>query len=92
MDRISRRIIILKETYSKMAFRLFFFESNQLNLAVYFLIASIVLYAGPEWFMPSLLLGNPPTVKAPCGEIVGTRSVTRYGRELAAFRGMIYEA
>ena len=70
-----------------MAFRLFFFESNQLNLAVYFLIASIVLYVGPEWFIPSLLLGNPPTVNAPCGQIIGTRSVTRYGRELAAFRG-----
>ena len=72
-----------------MAFRLFFFESNQLNLAVYFLIASIVLYLGPEWFLPSLLLGNPPTVNAPCGQIIGTRSITRYGRELAAFRGKI---
>ena len=70
-----------------MAFRLFFFESNQLNLAVYFFITTVVLYIGPEWFMPSLLQGNPPTVDAPCGKIIGTRSVTRYGRDIAAFRG-----
>ena len=70
-----------------MAFRLLFFESNQLNLAVYFLIISIVLYFGPEKFLPSLLQGNPPTVDSPCGQIIGSRSVTRYGREIAAFRG-----
>ena len=70
-----------------MAFRLLFFESNQLNLAVYFLITSLVLYLGPEWFLPSILQRNPPTVDAPCGQIIGSRSVTRYGRELAAFRG-----
>ena len=70
-----------------MAFRLFFFESNQLNLAVYFFVTTVVLYIGPEWFMPSLLQGNPPTVDAPCGKIIGTRSVTRYGRDIAAFRG-----
>ena len=71
-----------------MVFRLFFFESNQLNLAVYFLITSMILYIGPEWFLPSLLQGNPPTVDAPCGQIIGSRSVTRYGREIAAFRGI----
>ena len=70
-----------------MAFRIFFFENNQLNLAVYFLIASIVLYAGPERLLPSLLQASPPTVDAPCGNIIGSRSVTRYGREIAAFRG-----
>ena len=59
------------------------------NLLVYFTVTTIVLYLGPEWFLPSLLLGNPPSVNAPCGQIIGTRSITRYGRELAAFRGKI---
>ena len=71
-----------------MVFRLFFFESNQLNLAVYFSVVSIVLYIGPELFLPNLLHGDPPHVDAPCGEIIGTRSITRYGRDIFAFRGI----
>ena len=72
-----------------MVFRLFFFENNQLNLAVYFLITSIVLYFGPENFIPNLYgRPDPPIVDAPCATIIGTHSMTRYGRDIAAFRGV----
>ena len=72
-----------------MAFRLFFFENNQLNFAVYFFITSIILYFGPENLLPSWNQSTPPVVDAPCGKISGSRSSTRYGREIKAFRGVI---
>ena len=55
--------------------------------SVYFFITTVVLYFGPDKFLPNLTQSNPPTVDAPCGKISGSHLKTRYGRQIAAFRG-----
>jgi len=71
-----------------MAFRLFFFESNRINLLVYFCVTTLVLILGPERFVPGLKKSREaPLIEAPCGSMTGVLLTTRNGRFLDAYRG-----
>lgn len=72
-----------------MVFRLFFFENNRLNLAVYFAVTTLILLLGPERFVPGLKQSRKaPLVEAPCGSMTGLLLMTRRGRYLDAYRGI----
>ena len=63
------------------------------NLLVYFTVTTIVLYLGPEWFMPSLKarrIQNSPLVYTPNGDISGTTLTSKHGRSILAFRSIPY--
>merc|ERR1712223_225353 len=74
-------------------FRFFFFGDMRSNLLVYFTVTTIVLYLGPEWFMPSLKarrIQNSPLVHTPNGDISGTTLTSKHGRSILAFRSIPY--
>ena len=73
--------------------RFFFFNDMRTNLLVYFTVTTIVLYLGPEWFMPSLRdqrIQNSPFVHTPNGDLIGTTLTSRNGRAILAFRRIPY--
>ena len=78
----------------KMArFRFFFFDDMRSNLLVYFTVTTIVLYLGPEWFMPSLRarrIQNSPLLHTPNGDLSGTTLTSKHGRSILAFRSIPY--
>ena len=73
--------------------RFFFFNDMRTNLLVYFTVTTIVLYLGPEWFMPSLRdqrIQNSPFVHTSNGDLIGTTLTSRNGRTILAFRRIPY--
>ena len=74
-------------------FRFFFFDDMRSNLLVYFTVTTIVLYLGPEWFMPSLRarrIQNSPLLQTPNGDLRGTTLTSKHGRSILAFRSIPY--
>ena len=73
--------------------RFFFFNDMRTNLLVYFTVTTIVLYLGPEWFMPSLRdqrIQNSPFIHTSNGDLIGTTLTSRNGRTILAFRSIPY--
>ena len=69
----------------------FHFEDNRLNLLVYFLVSTIVLYLGPGFFFRQHNAEyGVPLVDAPCGKMTGVRSPSRDGRGIYSYKGIPY--
>ncbi len=72
----------------------FYFEDNRANLALFFTVSTLVLYLGPEFFMPSLSTSKGvPIVQTPhAGRIKGVMMhSTDLEREIFAYKGRVQE-
>lgn len=68
----------------------FTFENNQHNLLLYFFISTIVLYLGPEFFVPSMSPSKGvPIITTPMGRIKGVKMSSRDGREIYSYRSKL---
>ena len=67
----------------------FHFEDTRLNLALYFLISTIVLYLGPGFFVPSLdPTRGVPIINTESGRVRGIKMKSRDDRTIFAYKGL----